>query len=132
MNEAGINIICETESGIGITAPGYSIHQELLLYKQAGLSNYEVLKTATINPSKTNKELSQIGTIENGKLANFILNSKNPLEDLRVLKNPKWIMIKGLKINKNVLNELTKKAKDRNNLVVTAFSYLEYLLVEKV
>ncbi len=41
-------------------------------------------------------------------------------------------MVKGLKINKNVLNDLTKKAKDRNNLVVTAFSYLEYLLVEKV
>ncbi|WP_445711997.1 amidohydrolase family protein [Flavobacterium sp.] len=88
MNEAGINIICETDSGIGITAPGYSILKELLLYKEAGFSNYEVLKTATINPSKAHKELSQIGTIENGKLANFILNSKNPLEDLRVLKNP--------------------------------------------
>jgi hypothetical protein len=131
MNEAGVNIICGTDSGIGITAPGYAIHQELALYKEAGLSNYEVLKTATINPSKTHKELTQIGTIENGKLANFILTSKNPLEDLSVLKNPEWVMVKGRKINKKILNQFTENASDRNNLIVTAFRYAEYLLVEK-
>lgn len=131
MNEAGVNIICGTDAGIGITAPGYSIHQELALYKEAGLSNYEALKTATINPSKTHKELEQIGTIEIGKLANFILTSKNPLEDLSVLNNPEWVMIKGRKINKKILNQFTENARDRNNLVVTAFRYAEYLLVEK-
>lgn len=131
MNEAGVNIICGTDSGIVITAPGYAIHQELALYKEAGLSNYEVLKTATINPSKTHKELEQIGTIENGKWANFILTSKNPLEDLSVLNNPEWVMVKGRKINKKILNQFIENARDRNNLVVTAFRYAEYLMVEK-
>lgn len=58
MNEEGVNIICGTDAGIGITVPGFVIHQELALYKEAGLSNYEVLKTATMNPSKTHKELA--------------------------------------------------------------------------
>ncbi|MCW5518087.1 amidohydrolase family protein [Muriicola sp. Z0-33] len=131
MNEAGVNIICGTDAGIGITAPGYSIHQELGLYKEAGLSNYDVLKTATINPTKTHKELEQIGSIEEGKLANFILTSKNPLEDLSVLSNPEWVMIKGRKIDKILMNEFTENAQDRNNLVVTALRYAEYLFIER-
>ncbi len=131
MNEAGVNIVCGTDAGIGITAPGYSIHQELGLYKEAGLSNYDVLKTATINPTKTHKELEQIGSIEKGKLANFILTSKNPLEDLSVLNNPEWVMIKGRKIDKMLLKEFTENAQDRNNLVVTGLRYAEYLFIEK-
>ncbi len=131
MNEVGVNIICGTDAGIGITSPGYSIHQELALYKEAGLSNYDVLKTATINPSKTHKELEQIGSIEKGKMANFILTSKNPLEDLSVLNNPEWVMVKGRKLNKTLLNEFTENARDRSNLVVTGLRYGEYMLVEK-
>lgn len=131
MNEAGVNIVCGTDAGIGITAPGYSIHQELGLYKEAGLSNYDVLKTATINPTKTHKELEQVGSIEEGKLANFILTSKNPLEDLSVLNNPEWVMIKGRKIDKMLLKEFTENAQDRNNLVVTGLRYAEYLFIEK-
>ncbi|HEY5688265.1 MAG TPA: amidohydrolase family protein [Yeosuana sp.] len=131
MNDAGVHIICGTDAGIGITSPGYSIHQELALYKEAGLSNYDVLKTATINPSKTHKELEQVGSIEKGKLANFILTSKNPLEDLSVLNNPEWVMIKGRKINKTLLNEFTENSIDRNNLIVTGLRYAEYLFIEK-
>ncbi len=131
MNEAGVNIICGTDAGIGITAPGFTIHQELAFYKEAGLSNYEALKTATINPSKTHKELKQIGSIEKGKMANFILSSKNPLENLSTLNNPEWVMIKGRKVNKKILNDFTENAQDRNNFVVTALTYAEYLFTEK-
>lgn len=131
MNEDGVNIICGTDAGIGVTVPGYSIHQELALYKKAGMSNYEAIKTATINPSKTHIELAQTGAIEIGKLANFILTSKNPLEDLNVLRNPEWVMIKGRKINKTLLKEFIENARDRSNLVVTGLRYAEYLFVEK-
>jgi len=82
VHEEGVNIVCGTDAGIGITVPGYSIHQELALYQEAGLSKFEVLKTATVNPSKTHKEFEQMGTIENGKLANFVVTSNNPLENL--------------------------------------------------
>jgi len=131
MHEEGVNIICGTDAGIGITAPGYSIHQELAFYQEAGLSNFEVLKTATINPSKTHKEFEQMGSIENGKLANFIVTNNNPLENLNELSKPEWVMVNGRKINKKTLNEFTHKALNRSNLVVTALRYAEYMLVEK-
>ena len=131
MNDAGVNIVCGTDAGIGITVPGYSIHQELALYKEAGLSNYEVLKTATINPTKTHKKFNHFGSIEKGKYANFIVTKNNPLKDLNSLKKPQWLMVKGRKINKTLLNIFKEKAKDRSNLIVTGLRYVEYLIVEK-
>ncbi|MBN1651478.1 MAG: amidohydrolase family protein [Bacteroidales bacterium] len=131
MNEEGVNMICGTDAGIGITAPGFSIHEELALYKSAELSNYEALKTATINPTRSHQILKNVGSIEQGKLANFILTSKNPLMDLSALKDPEWVMIKGHLIDKNLMEELKEKARDRKNLFATAIRYAEYMFIER-
>jgi imidazolonepropionase-like amidohydrolase len=131
LHEAGVNIVCGTDAGIGITAPGFSIHDELQFYSDAGLSNYEVLKTATVNPSKTHSVLSNVGVIEKGKTANIILLEKNPLKDLNALKRIKMVVVKGKLLNENILHKFKTKAKNRNNFVATLFRYLEYLLVEK-
>ncbi len=125
MHDAGVNIVSGTDAGIGVTVPGLSIHQELQLYSNAGLSNYEVLKTATINPSKTHALMSDIGSIEKHKIANLILLKNNPLEDLQALENPEIVFIKGRAIDKKVLNEFKSKAGKRYNLIVTILRYLE-------
>lgn len=131
MHEEGVLIICGSDAGIGITTPGFSIHQELELYQEAGMSNYEVLKTATINPSKTHKEFQQMGSIEIGKFANFIVTNNNPLENLDQLRKPEWVMVNGRKINNKKLNEFTKNAQNRSNIVATALRYAEYMLLER-
>ena len=127
----GVNIVCGTDGGIGITLPGFSIHQELDFYKQAGMSNYEALKTATINPSKTHDFLSDLGSIEEGKMANFLILDENPLDELKTLQNPKMVFIKGRKINREQLSIFKEKAKNRSNLMATALRYAEYLIVER-
>ncbi len=129
--DSGVNIVCGTDAGIGITVPGRSIYQELQLYRQAGLSNYEVLKTATINPSKTHQVMSNIGTIEENKIANLILLKTNPLANLQALQNPEMVFIKGRKLDKEVLTKFEKKAKNRNNLLATIIRYIENTLIEK-
>ncbi len=131
MNEAGVNIVAGTDAGIGITAPGYSIHEELALYQEAGMSNYDVLKTATVNPSKTHKEFEKIGSIETGKWANFILSKENPLKNLNTLSRPEWVMLQGRKMEKGLLKSFTEKAYDRSNMIASGLRYAEYLLVEK-
>ncbi len=125
MHDAGVNIVSGTDAGIGVTVPGLSIHQELQLYSNAGLSNYEVLKTGTINPSKTHTLMRDIGSIEKHKTANLILLKNNPLEDLKALENPEIVFIKGRAIDKKVLNEFKSKARKRYNLIVTILRYLE-------
>lgn len=131
MQKNGVNIISGTDAGIGITAPGFSLHQELSLYKEAGLSNYEALKTATVNPAKTHGEFANTGTIEEGKIANLILSKTNPLENLETLKAPEWVMVKGHKIDANTLSTFKERAKNRNGFLATAIRYAEYLWFEK-
>jgi imidazolonepropionase-like amidohydrolase len=131
MHDEGVNIICGTDAGIGITAAGYSMHQELAFYQEAGMNNFEVLKTATINPSKAHKEFEQMGSIEIENFANFILTTNNPLENLDEFRKPEWVMANGRKISEETLNEFADNARDRSNMVATALRYVEYLLVEK-
>ena len=131
LHEAGVIIICGTDAGIGITIPGISIHQELAFYKEAGLSNYEVLKTATVNASKTHSIMNTMGTIEVGKVANLIIVDNNPLLDLTSLQNPSTVFIKGRKLNRETLDSFEEKARNRKNLVASAVRYLENLIIEK-
>ena len=131
LHKAGVNIICGTDAGIGVTVPGFSIHNELQLYKEAGLSNYEVLKTATVNPTKTHLQFDSLGTIQEGKVANLLVLDTNPLEDLSVLSKPSTVFIKGKKLNRDKLNSFNLKAKNRENLIASAMRYMENLIVEK-
>ncbi|WP_242132917.1 amidohydrolase family protein [Aestuariivivens marinum] len=129
--EAGVNIICGTDAGIGVTLPGFSIHKELAFYKKAGLSNYEVLKTATVNASQTHSIMNQLGTIEEGKIANLLLVDENPLIKLSSLENPTCVFIQGRKLNRETLDSYNERAKNRKNLMASAISYLENLIIEK-
>jgi hypothetical protein len=131
LHEAGVNIICGTDAGIGVTVPGYSIHKELEFYKEAGLSNYEVLKTATVNASKTHNMMKSLGTIQEGKVANLLLVDKNPLETLSTLEQPHTVFIKGRKLDRATLDSFEDNAKGRNNLMASALRYLENIVVEK-
>ena len=72
-----------------------------------------------------------MGSIEQGKVANLILTKNNPLENISVLSEPEWVMVRGRKVDKTLLTEFKNKAQDRSNLIVTAIRYDEYLLVEK-
>ena len=131
LHEADVNIVCSTDAGIAIGSPGFSIHQELQYYSDAGLNNYEVIKTATVNPTRVHKEFEDMGTIENGKWANLILSDENPLEDLKTLQEPHWVMIKGRILDEKTLDTLKNKAFDRNNMTSTALYWIENLWVER-
>ncbi|MGI9532245.1 amidohydrolase family protein [Lutimonas sp.] len=131
LHEAGVNIVCSTDAGIAMGAPGFSIHQELAHYSEAGLSNYEVLKTATINPSTVHKELKDLGSIEKGKWANLLLCEENPLTDLSTLERPDWVIIKGQLLHRETLDVFKNKARNRNNITSTAYYWVENLWIER-
>jgi len=131
LHENGVAFVASTDAGIGVTVPGYSLHQELQLYKKAGLSNFEVLKTATVNASKVHRIMNTQGTIEIGKVANLLLLKKNPLDHLSTLKRPTSVFIKGVQIHRNTLDTFKEKSIDRPNLIASGLRYLEYLLFER-
>lgn len=131
LHDAGVNIVCSTDAGIAMGAPGFSIHQELAHYSEAGLNNYEVLRTATVNPSIVHDELKNMGSIEEGKWANLILCDENPLTNLTTLEQPYWVIIKGKLLDRETLDVFKDKAYNRNNSTSTAFYWIENLWVER-
>ncbi len=65
---------------------GFNMYEEMAHWQSAGISNFEILKAATINPAKFFNEDKTRGTIEPGKDANLVLLSENPLSDIKNIK----------------------------------------------
>lgn len=94
LNQAGVKILAGNDPpNFGINY-GDDLIEELLIYSDAGISNIEVLKTVTGNPSEE-FGLKDIGRIEVGLAANLLLIEGNPIENLSHLKEIKQIWRNG-------------------------------------
>lgn len=95
-NDKGVVILLGTDSPtIPGLVPGYSLHQEMQILSNAGLSNYDILKSATLNAAQFLNISNDFGTIEVGKEASFILLSKNPLTAIENTLTIKKVFIRG-------------------------------------
>jgi imidazolonepropionase-like amidohydrolase len=59
---------------------GLGAHWEMWAFVQAGMTPLEALRVATLNPAKTLGLDGDLGSLEPGKLADFVVLEKNPLE----------------------------------------------------
>jgi imidazolonepropionase-like amidohydrolase len=95
MNRAGVPILAGTDTAAGVRVyPGYSLHEELELLVQAGLTPMQALQAATKNAG-VYLALSDTGTIEEGKRADLVLLEANPLEDIRNTRKIESLMLNG-------------------------------------
>jgi imidazolonepropionase-like amidohydrolase len=62
--------------------PGYSLWREMEIFAEAGIEPMEILKAATINGAFAIGRSDQIGSLEPGKLADFVILNANPLENI--------------------------------------------------
>ena len=95
MHQEGVKIIAGTDTPIGYLTPGYSLHKELELLSEAGLSNMDVLRSATITPAEFFGMENQMGTIEVGKLADLVILDKNPLMSISNTQRIHRVIVKG-------------------------------------
>lgn len=98
LHDAGVPILVGTDSGIEITSPGSSIHEELGLLVAAGLTPYEALLGATREAARYFEEDDMWGTVRPGMGADLLLLGANPLEDVGatarhegVLRGDVWV-----------------------------------------
>ena len=95
-HKAGVNIAYGTDSGI---SPHGTNAQEAVLMVAAGMSEMDVIISATINAADLVDMSDSIGTIETGKFADIIAVDNSPLEDIEELLDVDFVM-KGGKVFK--------------------------------
>jgi cytosine/adenosine deaminase-related metal-dependent hydrolase len=96
LHRAGVPLMAGTDAlGFPLIAPGSSLHGELELLHEAGLTPYEALRTATVVPAAFLGKAEEFGTIAVGQRADLMLVERNPLEDLGSLRQPVGVMVRG-------------------------------------
>ena len=107
LHRAGVPILAGTDAlGAPWIIPGASMHQELELLTESGLSPYDALRTATSEPARFLGEERDFGTIEAGRRANLLLVEANPLQDLSTLKKPFGVMVRGVWLSREKLQDM--------------------------
>lgn len=92
---------------------GLGAHWELWLLQMGGMTNMEALKAATINPAWYLGMETEIGSLEEGKLADLLVLEENPLEDIRNSETIQYTMINGRLYDAQTMNEVGNDPKER-------------------
>ena len=93
MDRKGVMILLGSDAPQVYNVPGFSIHHEMLTMVDAGISNYNVLRSGTAQPAKFFQAEGQYGTITKGAAADLILVEGNPLEDIRNAQQIAGVMV---------------------------------------
>lgn len=110
LSDAGVRIAAGTDAGNIGTLHGASYLTELMRMKDAGLSNWKVIQSATIDPAYILSKEKENGSIAAGKTADMILLDADPTADLQHLSQVNLVINKGIIIKKDTIVKETPLA----------------------
>jgi len=105
LHKAGVTILAGTDVGTSYQITGISLHDELALLVQAGLSPMAALQAATRNPARA-FNLADQGTIEPGMRADLVLLDANPLENIDNTRKIREVVARGRVLDRSELDAM--------------------------
>jgi len=109
-HRAGVRFLAGTDTSLPFVYPGFSVHDELALFVQAGLTPLEALQTATINPAKFLGLEQSMGTVQPARLASLVLLDADPLKDIHNTTKIFAVIIRGKLLKRSDLDAMLKAA----------------------
>ena len=103
---AGAPIAAGTDTPIGWSIPGYSLHTELEQYVEVGMTPLEALHSATVKPAEFFGLENEMGQIKAGAVADAVLLNANPLEDITATRSVEAVINRGVLLTREQLNQL--------------------------
>jgi len=105
--EAGGRLVVGTDTPKPSIVPGFSVHQEMELLVNCGVSPANALRAATRNPAAMLQErpdgTGRRGVIEEGQRADLLLVDGNPAEDITTTRNLQMVLKGGAKVDRQTL-----------------------------
>lgn len=103
----GVLLLAGTDAmGVPLVAPGSSLVRELHLLQLSGLTPYEALRTATVNPAMFLRQGGEFGTLAVGARADLLLLDRDPLESVSALDRPAGVIARGRWLPRERLEEM--------------------------
>ena len=127
LHETGVNLVLGTDWGAIYAIPGSSTHDEVDLLQRAGLPNAAILEMATINAARVLRVEDRLGSIEEGKVADLVLVSGNPLQDPGRLRTPLAVVKNGQWLDGDALGRLKESARKPSSTYRTMGRVIEFL-----
>jgi hypothetical protein len=87
LHDNGIQLVAGSDA-----MPAFTMYRELELYAEAGISNADVLRIATLDAADVTGVADLTGSIEAGKAADLLLLDGNPLEDISNIRTGVLVM----------------------------------------
>jgi len=113
LHRAGVPLVAGTDAmGVPLLVPGASLHRELAILIASGLTPYEAIRTATVNPAAFLGKEDEFGTIAEGRRADLLLVDRNPLQDVAALQRPAGVMVRGRWLTRDDLQRRLDRLKE--------------------
>jgi imidazolonepropionase-like amidohydrolase len=108
--EEGVTILAGSDTGAEnpLLYPGDSLHHELEALVGAGLAPLRALQAATIEPARWFGKTRELGTLEKGKAADFVILDANPLENIENTRAIAAVVQQGVFFDRDELADLRR------------------------
>ncbi len=111
LHKAGIPLMVGTDLSVPGILPGFSVHDEMAIWQDAGIPAPDILRSATLNPAQFLGLDDRLGTIAEGKTASMVLLRANPLEDVRNAREIECVLLRGQVFDRAALDRLLEEAR---------------------
>ena len=132
MDKAGINLLVGSDAGTMYMPAGSSTHREIALLSAAGLANLTVLRAASINAARALNVADDYGSITESKIADAVVTTVNPLDDLGALQHPLAVIKNGQWLPETELDALRESARHPSGSYLAMGRLLEDLITRAV
>ena len=106
LHAAGVPIAAGTDTPIGWSIPGYSLHTELEQYVEVGMTPLEALHSATVAPAEYFGLEDEMGQLKVGFIADAVLLTGNPLENIIDTRRVQAVINRGALLTRAQLDSL--------------------------
>ena len=106
----GVPMLAGTDTGNPFCFPGFSLHDELALLVEAGMSPLGALQAATRNAALFMDASDRYGSIAVGKMADLVLLDADPLQDIRNTSKISEVFVRGQEFDRTALDQILNTA----------------------
>jgi imidazolonepropionase-like amidohydrolase len=119
LSSAGVGLLAGTDTPL-YAVPGYSLHGELVLLEEAGLTPLQALRTATLEPARYLRATDSLGSVAAGRVADLVVLRGDPLAGMRAIREVEMVMTRGRLLRRQELDALVRQGGEALARVRTA------------